>query len=573
MQNTSKKVARMVAAVLARHGVQEAVLSPGSRNAPLIVAMERHPDISTRVVIDERSAAFIALGISIATAGAPAAIVCTSGTAPLNYGPALAEAFYRHIPLIAVTADRPAEWIDQDDSQTIVQPGIFGNFTKGTFDIPAESDEPDRMWMINRTLNDAMNLATSGCPGPVHINIRLTEPLGTTEETDALDPWGDETRIIQRAEPSVPYVPEGCIEDIAERLAPPAKVLILAGSMEPGNLCTVLRELSRRPNIVVMHEAQSNLHGYGDFITNIDATLRQAGAVGMENYRPDIVLTIGGSVVSRQVKTWMRRSEGTEHWSIGAAGNAVDTFRRLTRQIPYHPWPVLKLLAECVRKRNNSETTAFKTFWLEKSAEALAYTARYADEAPWSDFRAMRQVWSMMPRGWNVQLSNGTAVRYAQLFDYSRAARIDCNRGVSGIDGCTSTAIGMAAASAAPTLLITGDMSMQYDIGALGTTFIPDTFKIIVLNNGGGGIFRFISQTKRLDELERCFVCETRLPLKKLAAAYGFKYLEAADPTQLQTAMTKLISCRSQPVILEITTDGDTSAQVMTNFFTTDKKQ
>jgi len=568
MKNTAKKAARMLASLLARHGVGEAVLSPGSRNTPLIMALERHPDISTRVVIDERSAGFIALGMAL-TIQSPVALVCTSGTAPLNYAPAVAEAFYRDVPLIVITADRPGEWIDQDDSQTIIQPGIFANFIKGTFDIPVESDEPDRMWYINRSLNDAITLATQGRPGPVHINIRLADPLGEECEIDDLDRHGEEARAIRCDVPMTPSVPSDAFDDMAERLMPPAKVLILVGFMAPGALDAILRELSRRPNIVVMHEAQSNLHGYGDFIPNIDATLREVPNPDVFPYNPDIVITIGGSLTSRMVKTWLRRLPGVKHWSIGEHNHAVDCFRHLTMRIPYHPWPVMSMLSSRIRKRNNSETTAFKTAWKAASEAAAAHAVEYAETAPWSDFKAMSMVMERLPHQWNLHLSNGTAVRYAQLFDYSKASSISCNRGVSGIDGCTSTAIGSATVSSVPTVLITGDMSMQYDIGALATTFIPRNFKIIVLNNGGGGIFRFIPSTRHLPELNRCFAADVRLPLKKLAVAYGFKHIIAENHNQLEVAMKKLLSSNIVPTILEIVTDGEISAKTLTDFFNT----
>ena len=573
MENTTKKVARMLASMLMRHGVSEAVVSPGSRNAPLIVALERCQGIATHVVIDERSAAFIALGMSLASASSPVALVCTSGTAPLNYAPAIAEAYYRNAPLIVVTADRPAEWIDQDDSQTIRQPGIYGNFIKGTFDLPVESDDPDRMWMINRTINDALILATEGLPGPVHINVRLADPLGQTEEIDDIDPWGEGSRKISSVSSLLAPLSEEKVEALGQRLSPSSRVLVLAGFMSPANLDGALRELSRRPNFIVMHEAQSNLHGFGDFISNIDATLTQVPDLGDPMLRPDIVITLGGSLTSRMVKAWLRGLPDIEHWSIGEHDHSVDCFRRLACRIPYNPSVVVPELTRHIPKRNNSESTSFKSAWLSYRDKAREAIEKYSSEIPWSDFKAMSIAIPRIPRGWNLQLSNGTAVRYAQLFDYRTAARIDCNRGVSGIDGCTSTAIGAACMSQNPTLLITGDMSMQYDMGALACNFIPDNFKIIVLNNGGGGIFRYIRSTRGLDELERYFVADVNLPLKKLASAFGFKYLLAENAEQLDQAWKKLVSANSAPTILEIKTDGRLSAEILTSFLERNKKE
>lgn len=542
----------MLASLMVSHGIRHAVVSPGSRNAPLLVALERQPEIDSKVVIDERSAAFIGLGISAGLCGEPVALICTSGTAPLNYGPALAEAFYRNIPLIAVTADRPEEWIDQDDSQTIVQPGIFRNFTKGTFDIPVETDEESRMWMINRKLNDALTLAKSGIPGPVHINIRLDEPLGLIEDIEEPSP-----RMIE----STFQKGISDVKQLCEEITSGARVMILCGFLNPGNTDTHLKKLASLPNVIVVHEAQSNLHGEGVFIPNIDATLSRI----KNPEAPEVVITLGGSLTSRKIKTYLRGIDGLRHWSIGLRDYSVDCFKKLTNRIISDEECAIEAIANAitVKKINKS---VFKEGWEEASRRAFSDAEAFAAKADWSDFKASSYIISNIPEGWNLQLSNGTSVRYAQLFDYSRASTIYCNRGVSGIDGCTSTAIGAATTSDRPTLLLTGDMSMQYDMGALATTFIPRNFKIVVLNNGGGGIFRFIPSTKHLDELKKYFVCDVRLPLMKLAEAYGFRYLYATSFDDLKKAYREMIDCESCPVILDVRTDGEVSAEYISAF-------
>lgn len=575
MENTAKKSARMLASLLVRSGVRHAVVSPGSRNVPLLLALECEPDIETHVIIDERSAAFVALGMSAARMCEPVALCCTSGTAPLNYAPAVAEAFYRGLPLVVITADRPAEWIDQDDSQTILQPGIYSNFIKGTYDIETEGDgsDADRMWKINRTLNDALIRATEGKPGPVHINVRLADPLGATEAGSDESP--NMPRRIQRLREeggSMPPCPVG-LEELAERLAPPTRVLIVAGFMDSPCSDAILGDLSRRPNIVVMHEAQSNLHGYGAYIPNIDATLSQCTADELARWSPQIVITMGGSLTSRMLKTWLRGIDGLEHWNIGWHDRVVDCFRKLTVDIPYNADDVLMHLAPLVKKRKSSLSDSYKDFWLQQSQKAAATTAQWAQDAPWSDFKAMGYIMPRLPRGWHLQLSNGTAVRYAQLFDYTPARSVTCNRGVSGIDGCTSAAIGFAMCKEEPVMLISGDMSFQYDLGAMALPGIPPTFKAIVLANGGGGIFRFIPQTRSLGILQRNLVCRPNLPLQTLCKAYGFKYLHAADEDTLAKAYAKLISSNTAPTILEITTDGALSAQVLTEYFNRNKQQ
>ena len=551
----------MLAALLAAHGVREAVMSPGSRNAPLMVALERNAEIHTRIVVDERSAAFIGLGMAEALQK-PVALVCTSGTAPLNYAPALAEAFYRHIPLIAITADRPEEWIDQDDSQTIVQPGIFANFIKGTFDIPVESDEPSRMWMVNRKLNDALILASTEPKGPVHINIRLDEPLGEIVEVDDSAPRKIEAVNAVRS------------LDKPFGIGPDDKVMIICGFMSADDYCNgfsndendslwvSLNNVARHHNVVVMHEAQSNLHNFSSFLPNIDATLSR---LDTEYAAPDVVITLGGSLTSRKIKAFLRNIPALRHISVGLHNHSVDCLTHLSERIFCTEAEGMRKLAEELHYEEKP-MSLFKTFWQSASWQAKKDAEKFAAEAPWCDFKATSYVISNMPPGWHLQLSNGTSVRYAQLFNYSRAATIHCNRGVSGIDGCTSTAIGSALVYDKPTILLTGDTSMQYDIGALATTFIPPTFKIIVLNNGGGGIFRFIPSTKHLDELEKCFVADLRLPLEKLSEAYGFAYFSAKNIDELKKSYSAFLKNNSVPSILEIITDGELSASVLTQF-------
>lgn len=555
----------MIASLLARNGVSRVVLSPGSRDVPLIVALERHPDIETMVVIDERSAAFIALGMAIES-GCPVAMVCTSGSAPLNYGPALAEAYYQHVPLIAITADRPTEWIGQDDSQTIVQPGIFSNYTKGTFDIPVENDDPACMWYINRSVNDALNMAVDGAPGPVHINVHFADPLGETAEISEPDDFGSAARCIERL--PVPYNVYSFTEALVAQMTSSVRILVIVGFMKPDNcLSPVLRELSYRPNFIVMHEAQSCLHGHGDFITNIDSTLACAGNDSRLN--PDIVISLGGSLTSASLKSYIRCLPDTiEHWSVNRCEKSVDTFGKLTRIISCDEQSLLVSICSRLPECGNEDNTAFKTGWKDASTKAHRLTDKALTAVPWSDFKVVGTIMSMLPKNWWLHIGNGMAVRYLQCFDYSNACNVSCNRGVSGIDGSLSTAIGVASARCGddPVVLISGDMSMQYDLGALATADMPVNLRIIVINNGGGGIFRFIKTTRGLDELDRCLACRVKLPLAALAPAFGFKYLLATNYAELARSMEMLACKASCPMILEVVTDGSISAEVFTDY-------
>ncbi|MDE6301600.1 MAG: 2-succinyl-5-enolpyruvyl-6-hydroxy-3-cyclohexene-1-carboxylic-acid synthase [Muribaculaceae bacterium] len=557
-KNTTKRTARHLVDILAQHGVRHAVLSPGSRNTPLIMAFERHPDISTTVVIDERTAAFVALGISMASFGAPVAVCCTSGTAPLNYGPALAEAYYRGLPLIAVTADRPEEWIDQDDSQTIRQAGIYGNFTKTSVDLPVESSDPDRAWMTDRLINEAVLTALADRRGPVQINVRLDAPLA--DEADF--PLNECPQIVRR--PSAAIRPDGYdTVRMREMFSPQQKVLVLAGFLQPGFDISLLESIAALPNVVVMREAQSNLGALAGSIGNIDATLSVSTAAERERFAPDVVVTLGGSLLSRYVKTWLRGVRGLQHVAVNDSDRVVDPFKRLVAVFDT-PDVLASLFADI---EIHTEPSPFKSFWLDKSEVARRKAVDFAAAANWSDFKAMDFVLGSVPSGVHLQVSNGTAIRYIQMFDYSRCATVQCNRGVSGIDGCTSTAVGAALVTPDPTLLISGDMSFAYDIGALALGCIPANFKIVVLNNGGGGIFRFIPSTARLPELERCFVTDIRLPLRQLAEGYGFRYICADSSEGLVDALRQFWSDDTLPVILDVHTPGPLSADILREFF------
>lgn len=538
---------------LLSHYASEAVVSPGSRNVPLLTALEQCPAIDKYVVVDERSAGFAALGMSLARGGKPVGLVCTSGTAPLNYGPAVAEAYYRHLPLIVISADRPEEWIGQDDSQTIDQAGVFANYIKGTFDIPVENDEENRMWLINRRLNDAFICACTEPRGPVQINIRLSEPLGTLVETDEED-W----RIID----AVPQAAD-TVQDIEDGETDRLNTMIICGFSHNDTIAGPLEKLARKPNVIVLTEAQSNVHRREGFIPNIDGTLARLP----ENApAPDLVITVGGSLTSRKIKEYLRSRPGLIHWSLGMHERGVDVFRKLAKRILLPEETALRKLAG-EAETGPEPPSEFKKTWLEASEKGLKRADRCAAEMPWSDFTAFSWIMASMPQGWNLQLSNGTAVRYAQLFGCGRPGSVHCNRGVSGIDGSTSTAIGFAALRPEPTVLISGDMSFQYDIGALAIGFIPPTFKMIVLNNGGGGIFRIIPSTCRTPGFEKYFCDPVNLPLEKLSEAYGFRYFRAENMNTLKEQFEQMKEWDQTACILEIVTDGAQSEKVLAEFF------
>lgn len=494
MATIDKPTAHLLADLLRATGVRDIVVSPGSRCAPLTAVLSRSGSFRLRAVIDERTAAFVGLGMAIA-GQRPVALVCTSGTAMLNYAPALAEAFYRRVPLIAVTADRPAELIDQRDSQTIRQAHALDAVVRKSVDIP-DDRSVRALKFANRLMNDALAAAVGPIPGPVHINMQFEVPL-TPEIPSLVPPAG---RRIDVVRPS-------CKMDFTSLLAsvaPSSRVLVVIGGMPwSAELDSVASRLSRVSGVAVYSEPQSNVPDAGCCFGISDFSGVPA---------PDVLVTVGGPVVSASLKTWLRNSVIVRHINIGYEDCAVDTYGTLTDTVECRPEDFLTALLH-----SGIGNADFKSDW-----RTAVYRASQRPSGSVS--AALRSLAESFPEA-TFHISNGSAIRYAMRVPFSARQRVESNRGVSGIEGATSTALGDAFVNGSPqTVLVTGDMSFAYDIGALAVHGIPDSFKIVVLDNRGGDIFRAVGTTRSLPEREDYFSLPPVLPLKDLARAYGFDY-------------------------------------------------
>lgn len=544
----------MVARALTAYGIRHVVISPGSRNTPLLMAVARTPELEVHAVVDERSAAFIALGMARAT-GKPTALICTSGSAMLNYGPALAEAYYSGVPLIAVTADRPAAWIDQADSQTMWQPGALPAVTKGSFSLDGEAADEESRWHTCRMLNDALTLATSAPAGPVQINVALSQPLGA----EAVAP--EEERFPKI---TTERIEQGLHNEQARRIARTLcnrRVLVVAGFLPPSDrLSDAMQTLASIPNVEVLAEGLANIHArnvteaFDCFIPDYDRD-RLTGL----DICPDILITLGGPLVSAKLKTLLRKLPIKEHWHVGPETYAVDTFRHLTTRfemLPTEFFPkVANALEHLTRTGMNSLCADYHTRRWSAYRRGLIIPS-----ADWNALTAIGTILNITPISWNLQLSNGMSVRCAMQYPLSRFHRVDSNRGISGIDGSISTAVGAASVSSAPTLLITGDMSMQYDIGALTSTLLRPRLVIAVINNGGGGIFSYVGSTASLPERRELLQCELRLPLRQIAETWGLRYFHAESHAELAEATKEAVAEAERPVLIEIVTDPETDA-------------
>ena len=561
---SARPVLSQLFSLLEAYGVKAAVCSPGSRNAALLQEADRREGIKKYVVVDERSAGFIALGLAMVSRS-PVALICTSGSALLNYAPAAVEAYYQGIPLIVVSADRPEIWINQDDSQTIVQPGALANVVKASYDLDGDNREEDYQWFANRTINEALMTALAPKEGPVHINIHLNGKINTEEH------------IIPEVEPSFPLrkifrlVPPSRLDkeeinSLAE-LAMGKRIMLVAGFMPPDHkLQKAVATLAGLKNVAVMAETISNLHLPKENFM-VDSALFPLSPSQARELAPELVISLGGALISRKLKEFLREVKPEMHWALGHSDNVIDYFRALTTKIEVSPASFLqtfgKRLFRIQKALSPSMIPDYEGMWHEQRTGV----GNRLKNVGWSDLKALDMVLNSLPESANLFLSNGTSVRYAQIIPYRLTHATYSNRGVSGIEGSTSTAIGGMLAYGGMTCLISGDMSFGYDMAALASDFADERMRIVVLDNGGGDIFRFIEATRHLDIREDYLCADMNVPVEKIARAYEWEYFYAASEKELRKALREFFKPKASPSILHIDTSRNPdNASILRNF-------
>ena len=530
-------------------GVHDIIISPGSRNAPLTIGFSNHPDFNCYSIADERCAGFFALGIA-QQKQKPVAVVCTSGSALLNYYPALAEAFYSQIPFIVISADRPHDKIDIGDGQTIRQENVFLNHSLYNANLLEEASEENDVF-----INEAINVAIVH-KGPVHINVPFEEPLYQT--TNKLSVDVNVTGLF-KSESAVR------VEDIiafSTLWNYSQKILVLVGECKPNAIDQQwIDELASHPSVLVLTETTSNLHHHS-FINNIDTLITPFTDKDFAELQPRILITFGGMIVSKRIKAFLRKYKPRHHWHIDEL-RAYDTFGILTKHFMVSPNQFFKQFLPHVKQADSQ----YKTVFLQIREQRKMKHDEYLSKVPFSDLKAFESILSTLPRNTQLQISNSSAIRYAQLFDIDDSIQVFCNRGTSGIDGSTSTAIGAAVASKLQTTLITGDIGFLYDSNALWNNYIPKHFKIILINNGGGGIFRILPGHQENETFHTYFETSHCFTAEHLAKMYQFDYITAADGETLKKGLKQLFDHNDQPVILEVFTPTRDNNKLLLDYF------
>lgn len=562
-------------------GVKDIVISPGSRNAPLTIGFTEDPYFKCYSIVDERCAAFFALGIAQST-GKIVAVVCTSGSAMLNYYPAVAEAYYSDIPLLVISADRPSYRIDIGDGQTIRQEDAFKNHIGYQANLKQdvshatetvkkfgqsilsskktiEEQQKDVNVFNGVELENAIDYAIDEF-APVHINVPLEEPLYNTEEHTCVYPTVKEEKDI---------MPETCsgLEDFASVWNTSTRKMILVGVNKPNVVeQQFLDELAEDESVIVFTETTSNIH-HPTFFSSIDSILAPIEKSESKEelfaaLKPDVLLTFGGLIVSKKIKHFLRNYKPKHHWHIDGK-KAYDTFFSLSHHFKVDTNTFFNAFLD---KTRFVESTYFAK-WSKVKANYEEKRDDYVKTIEFSDMLAFSNILPNIPDGYQVHLSNSSTVRYAQLFPLKNTLKVYCNRGTSGIDGCTSTAVGASIYNKKPTLLVTGDLSFLYDSNALWNNYVKPNFRIIVINNSGGGIFRILPGQEETENYKTYFETAHNLEISNLCTMYGVDYKLAEDEETLKQHLEDFYKESDKAKLLEVKTPRIINNKILLSYF------
>ena len=558
MISSNKLIVQKIVSACESYGIKHIVVCPGSRNAPFSIAFDNHPAFSTYVVHDERSAAFFALGM-IDQLGSPVAIVCTSGSAIQNFSPAVSEAFYRQLPLVVISADRPKNWIDQGDGQTIRQSNVLRDHAMYVTELSDDIESEEYSWYANRELNQAFSQVTNPWKGPIHINIGLHEPLYDVQE------------VKESTFSKVEFVATENIIDKEilsnQRKEISGKVLVLCGQMNRNDtLQKILADFAENTNVAVLVENTSNLSDTR-FVHCIDRTLNLISEGEIEKFIPDLLITLGDAVVSKKIKTFLRKNKPKQHWKIGYAFPHMDTYQSVTHVFQMDTVSFFKQL---LSEQSEIHSNNYGSLWRQKDYVAKDKSVEFLDHVEFSDLQVFDYIFQYLPERSILHMANSSVVRYCQLFDPIPSIDYYGNRGTSGIDGSTSTAVGASVANQEKLhILITGDVSFFYDSNALWNNYLGKNLRVILINNSGGGIFRIIPGPSTSPQRDTFFEATHETNAEGLCKSFNVNYQSVNTAFGLQTVLTDFFteSLNQRPKVVEIFTPREKNAEVLDEYF------
>lgn len=526
---SAKRNIQQLISLMAQHGIRNVVISPGSRNMPLAQSFANSRDFSCHPVTDERSAGFFAIGLSVSL-NEPVAVCVTSGSALLNLTSAVSEAYYQQVPLLVLSADRPEMWIGQLDGQTLPQMGVFQNLLKKEVNLP-EPTNADEEWHCNRLINEALLSLRHKSDGPAHINIPVSEPF-----FDCTSPVIPKERVIRR---NAPYI------DAWNDAKRPMLVIGQLPNLSAKELAEVIKNL----DCPILCEHLSNIHTK-EVIHNFDLILKNP----KECLAPDFLIYIGGHLVSKRIKKWLRQIKPQNCLRITPDGECSDTFQSLTNIIEMEATDFLKTLP---KKKEDT----FLLQWKEASQKTEQSMQNH--EWEYSSLSIVKRLIERLPDHSALALGNSSAVRFAQMFQLPHDTHVVCNRGVNGIDGSLSSAVGFAVGNPETlTLLIIGDLSFFYDMNALCFTQLPSNLRIVLLNNGGGEIFKLLPGFEINQGNEKYILATHQTSAEGWASSLRIQYLSIHNSEEVESNLRQLLQKSDKLILCEVFTQSETDKKM-----------
>lgn len=560
MKTTAKKGVQILVEQCVAAGMKYVVCSPGSRNAPFVIAFNQNPSIECIVIPDERCAAFFALGMA-QQLQAPVGIACTSGSAALNYYPAIAEAYYQQVPLLVFTADRPVSWVNQGDGQTIVQEDVYKNHILYSTTIPEENGMSDFEWFVNREVSKAIQTALGKVKGPVHLNFPFSEPLYNQVEVDLVPI--QPINVIETEDVLSP----SSLKLISSKWNTYTKKLVLVGQLPPNlHLENILAKISEDQSVLFLVENTANQVNT-NFVQCIDRTLEGISDARLIDFSPDLLVVFGGAVVSKKIKAFLRKAQPKETWRIGYDFPFMDTYQSLSHTFQMNPTMFFTQINEVVEK---STVSPFWKTWKQLDYINQDKALEYVQHAPYSDLKVFHLLNDIIPENSHLHLSNSSVIRYAQLFNPIKGISTWSNRGTSGIDGSTSTFLGSALITNETWhTLITGDVSFFYDSNAFWNKLKLPNARVFLINNGGGGIFKIIPGPDSTEELDDFFVFNHGFSAEHICKAYGVDYLSANSIDEIEQQWEQFYQYdeNGNPALMEIFTPSEINDKVLKDYF------
>lgn len=540
---------------LAKSGLAHAVISPGSRSTPLAMTVCEHPAIQEWIVVDERTAAYFALGMAKQTK-MPVALICTSGTAAANYFPALIEAYYNRVPLIVLTADRPHELRDIGAPQVIDQIKLFGEHVKWFHEMSQPEATDEILSYVRTTANRAIHIAKSGNPGPVHINFPFRDPLVPNFSIENL--WGNnEDHSYHQLYEGKKQIREEVLHQFREKLITMEKGLIVCGPQEDKATAEAIAKLADRWQIPVLADPLSQLragkHDKDVLIENYDSMFRDETL--RNQLKPDFIIRFGAMPVSKYYDKFTSEHQDARHIVV----EPYEGFRQPTKQpteIYYaHPVDFINGLLAITDWTGDQD---WLTKWQQLNKKATNHIEQ-SNVDQLTEGVAVRELIKAMPTDSLLYVGNSMAVRDLDTFFMRTDKQITllANRGVSGIEGLISSALGAAATTTKRVTLLIGDLAFYHDLNGLliGKQYELD-LTILLMNNNGGGIFSFLPQANEPKYFEKLFGTPLHIDFKHAITMYQGTYRLVDDVVQLKKELQESYQ-RNGTTVIEVRTDRE----------------